>query len=368
MKIKRISVYCVEIPFGNTAYKADRKTTVSSIDGTIISIETDEGLIGWGEMTPWGSTYLPEFAQGVRAGLNVLGPKMIGESATNLALLNARMDAELNGHTYVKSSIDLACWDIWGKSTRQPVNALLGGQMVARAPLNCAVFNGDAADMIDRIEGYREQGIQIFSTKPSGNADSDIKLYEAIAAQRKDGEIYIADANRAWSVPTALRIARSLETYGFYSLEQPCNTYEECLRVRSNTRLTMTLDESIIDFDALARANRDNAADIIHIKLSRLGGLTRARQALHFCLLAGLSVSWASSGGTEISDAATTHIASATPAHALFGLWSCREFNIDRFADGGPDIKEGSAAPSTAPGLGVEPDMERLGEPIAIFE
>ena len=368
MKIKRLSVYDVEIPFGDTAYKANQRTTVSSISGTIVSIETDEGLIGWGEMAPWGSSYLPEFTEGVRAGLKVLGPKIIGESAINPGRLNACMDAALNGHTYVKSSIDLACWDILGKATGQPVHALLGGQMVTRAPLNCAVYHGDAADMIDRIEGYREQGIRIFSTKPSGNADADIKLYEAIAEQRRDGEIYIADANRAWSVPIALRVARALERYGFYHLEQPCNSYEECLRVRNKTSLTMTLDESIVDFDSLARANRDNAADIIHIKLSRLGGLTRARQALDFCLLAGLSVSWASSGGTEISDAAATHIACATPKHALFGLWSCREFNIDRFADGGPRRSEGSATPTHSPGLGVEPIIDKLGEPVAVFE
>jgi L-alanine-DL-glutamate epimerase-like enolase superfamily enzyme len=134
-------------------------------------------------------------------------------------------------------------------------------------------------------------------------------LYRAIAAQRLDGETYIADANRSWSVPTALRVARNLERYGFFNIEQPCNSYEECLRVRRQSRLTTAIDESVTDFDVLSKVARDDAADIVHIKLSRIGGITRARQMRDFCAVAGLSVSWAKSGGTELSDAAATHVA-----------------------------------------------------------
>jgi L-alanine-DL-glutamate epimerase-like enolase superfamily enzyme len=73
-------------------------------------------------------------------------------------------------------------------------------------------------EMAERISAYRERGIRIFSTKPGGDADGDIRLYSRIAAQRLDGETYIADSNRSWSVPTAIRVARNLEQYGFFNL------------------------------------------------------------------------------------------------------------------------------------------------------
>lgn len=367
MKIRCIRLFEVRVPFGDTAYTMGKQSSVSSIAGLIVAVETDADIVGWGEMVPWGSAYLPEFAEGVRAGLALLCPKMIGADPINLAAVNERMDAELYGHGYAKSALDMACWDIFGKAAGQPLHTMLGGCAVESAPLNCAVYNGPPQDMISRIEAYRAQGIRIFSTKPSGDPDADIELYRAIADQRLDGETYIADANRTWTVPIALRVARTLEQYGFFNLEQPCNSYEECLKVRRRTRLTTALDESVTDFDALSKAARDDAADIVHIKLSRVGGITRAKQIRDFCVVAGLSLSWAASGGIEISDAAATHVALSTPSANLFGLWNCREFNTKRFAEGGPTHSDGRARMPDLPGLGVEPLAHVLGAPVAVF-
>jgi cis-L-3-hydroxyproline dehydratase len=128
MKIRRVTLYDVAVPFGDTAYTMGKQKSVSSITGSVVSLEADEGVIGWGEMVPWGAiTYLPEFAEGVRAGLALLGPKLIGEDPTNLAAINQKMDTELYGHGYAKSAIDMACWDIYGKCTGQPLYNLLGG-------------------------------------------------------------------------------------------------------------------------------------------------------------------------------------------------------------------------------------------------
>jgi L-alanine-DL-glutamate epimerase-like enolase superfamily enzyme len=341
--------------------------TVSSISGTVVAIETDEGLIGWGEVTPWGATYLPEFTESVRVGLALICPSLIGSDPLNVAAIYRTMDAQLYGHPYIKSAVDMACWDLLGRASGQPLHALLGGKTVGAAPLNCAVYNGTYEDMAERISGYREQGIRIFSTKPSGNADLDIRLYEQIADQRLGGETYIADANRSWSVPTAMRVARNLEEYGFFNLEQPCGSYEECLAVRRATRITTALDESLVSYDDLVRTHRDGAAEIAHIKLSRVGGLSKARVIRDFCEVVGLSVSWATSGGTEICDSAATHLACSTNERSLFGLWSCREFNTEVFCDGGPEINGGQAKATDLPGLGISPDLGKLGTPITTY-
>ena len=69
----------------------------------------------YGEVVPLGPNYLPSYAAGVRAGIKELGPRLIDHDPTQLRVINAHMDYHLKGHPYVKSPLDMACWDILGK-------------------------------------------------------------------------------------------------------------------------------------------------------------------------------------------------------------------------------------------------------------
>jgi L-alanine-DL-glutamate epimerase-like enolase superfamily enzyme len=93
----------------------------------VLEILTDEGLSGYAECCPLGSAYLPSFALGVRAGLAELAPHLIGRDPLNLGDINRTMDAALRGHPYTKAPVDIACWDLLGQATDQPVYTLLGG-------------------------------------------------------------------------------------------------------------------------------------------------------------------------------------------------------------------------------------------------
>src|SRR5262245_38119609 len=125
MKITRISCYRIDLPLREGSYKWSGGKSVTVFDSTIVAVETDAGVVGYGEVCPLGPFYLPAYANGVRAGIRELGPHLIGEDPTQLAKLNRRMDAALQGHAYVKSGIDMACWDILGKATGFPVCVLL---------------------------------------------------------------------------------------------------------------------------------------------------------------------------------------------------------------------------------------------------
>src|SRR5262245_29518845 len=87
-----------------------------SFDSTVVVVETDSGLIRVGETCPLGPAYLPAYAEGARAGLLKLAEGLIGEDPTQLGRINERMDHLLRGHPYVKSALDMACWDILGKA------------------------------------------------------------------------------------------------------------------------------------------------------------------------------------------------------------------------------------------------------------
>src|SRR6186997_1715267 len=111
MKIRRIAAYRVELPLHEGSYKWSGGKSVDVFDATIVRVETDTGLAGHGEVCPLGPAYLPAYA----------------EDARELERLNRTMDAAMKGHPYVKSAIDMACWDLLGQAAGLPVAALLGG-------------------------------------------------------------------------------------------------------------------------------------------------------------------------------------------------------------------------------------------------
>jgi cis-L-3-hydroxyproline dehydratase len=121
LQISRISAYQVDLPLHESNYNWSKGNSISVFDSTVVKIETDDGITGFGECCPLGSMYLPAYAQGVRAGVKLLAPFLLGTDPTRLHHLNYKMDAILKGHPYVKSAIDMACWDILGKVAGLPV-------------------------------------------------------------------------------------------------------------------------------------------------------------------------------------------------------------------------------------------------------
>src|SRR3954467_1206465 len=151
MKITRIFAHRVELPLREGSYKWAGGKSVSVFDSTIVGVETDTGLVGHGEVCPLGPFYLPAYAEGVRAGLKELGPHLLGLDPCELAVLNHRMDAALKGHPYVKSGIDMACWDLLGKAAGQPVCVLLGGRFGDDVTLYRAISQEAPADMAAKV-------------------------------------------------------------------------------------------------------------------------------------------------------------------------------------------------------------------------
>src|SRR5207237_4531512 len=158
MKITKISAHRVDLPLHEGSYKWSGGKAVTVFDSTVVRVDTDAGVSGFGEVCPLGPFYLPAYANGVRAGIAELGPHLLGEDPLQLQKLNRRMDAALKGHPYVKSGIDMACWDILGKVTGQPVCTLLGGRYGEDFLLYRAISQESARAMADRVAGYRAEG------------------------------------------------------------------------------------------------------------------------------------------------------------------------------------------------------------------
>ncbi|MEZ5316149.1 MAG: cis-3-hydroxy-L-proline dehydratase [Vicinamibacterales bacterium] len=367
MKITRLSAYQVDLPLHEGSYKWSGGKSVSVFDSTLVRVDTDAGVSGWGEVCPLGPFYLAAYGGGVRAGLRELGPHLIGENPLDLARLNRRMDAALKGHPYVKSPIDIACWDLLGKVTGQPVCTLLGGRYGEDFVLYRAISQESPAAMASRVAGYRAEGYRRFQLKVGADPDEDIDRIRAVSAELQRGDVLVADANTGWLRHQAMRVVRGVRDVDVY-IEQPCLEYEECLSVRRGTSHPFVLDECIDGLGPLLRGQADLAMDVVNLKISKFGGLTKTRQARDLCVSLGIAMTLEDSWGGDVTTAAIAHLAHSTPPELLFTATDFNSYVTVSTAEGAPQRRHGRMAASTAPGLGIEPRMDVLGEPVVVVD
>lgn len=363
MKLRRLLAYRVELPLVEGSYRWSGGKSVAVFDSTIVALETDDGRVGYGEVCPLGPAYLPAYAEGVRAGLRELGPHLIGEDPTQLGRWNRTMDAVLKGHPYVKSAVDIAAWDLLGQVTGQPVCVLLGGRYGEDFGLYRAISQEDPAAMAARVAAYRAEGYRRFQLKVGGDPDVDIARIRAVAAELRPGERLVADANTGWLPHDALRVIRAVRDVDVY-IEQPCLTYDECLAVRRHCDHPFILDETIESVEVLLRARADLAMDAVNLKIAKLGGLTRTRQARDLCVSLGLAMTLEDSWGGDLATAAIAHLAHSTPPEFLFSTTDFNSYVTVQTAEGAPRRQAGRLSAGTAPGLGVRPRLEVLGRPV----
>src|SRR4051794_1164514 len=274
MKITRILAYQVDLPLHEGSYKWSGGKSVSIFDSTVVAVETDAGVTGYGEVCPLGPFYLPAYARGARTGIAELGPHLVGQDPLQLARLNRQMDAALQGHPYVKSALDMACWDILGKATVQRGCVLRGGRYGEAFGLYRAISKKPPDAMAGKVAGSRAEGYRRFQLKVGGDPDVDIERIRAVSGVLEEGDRLIADANTGWLMHEAARVVRAVEDIDVY-IEQPCPSYDECLSIRRRTSHPFVLDETIDGIDVLLRGHADRAMDVVNLKISKLGGLTK---------------------------------------------------------------------------------------------
>lgn len=363
MRITEIRAYQVDLPLHEGSYKWSGGKSVEVFDSTVVAVETDTGHTGWGEVCPLGPAYLPAYAAGARTGLGELGPTLLGLDPTQLGLLNRRMDAALKGHPYVKSAVDVACWDILGQVTGLPVCTLLGGRYGDDFALYRAISQEPPDVMAQRVAERRAEGYTKFQLKVGGDPEEDIARIFAVSEQLGPGDVLIADANTGWLMHQAARVADAVRGVDVY-IEQPCASYEECLAIRRRTARPFVLDEVIDGLGAVLRGYADQAMDVINLKISKVGGLTRAREIRDLCGALGIAMTIEDSWGGDIVTAAIAHLAHSTPPELLFSSTDFNSYVTVSIAEGAPQRVHGRMAASTAPGLGVTPRLEILGEPV----
>lgn len=371
MKIIRVSYFQKTLRLARPYRLSGGRLLFTELDSTFVKVEADDGLVGWGEGCPWGNTYLPAHGPGARAAGKFLAPAILGLDPRATQRVNDAMDAALPGHLYAKAALDVACWDLFGKSAGLPVRELLGG---GRAPAPIVSSTSTAADigeMTAELERWRELGYFRHSVKIGGdNPALDIARIVAHEKIRRPGERIIYDANRSWTPAQAVTVMRAVAHLPELSFEQPCETLDQCAAVRARAFQPISLDERAETIPDILRIVRDNIADIVNIKINRVGGLTKARVIRDIALNAGIQLLAMDSGGSIVADTAAAHLAETVRPEFLVGTWSCQDMLADEVAAKGAGARnrKGFAPTPDLPGLGVEPNPDALGAAVAVFE
>jgi L-alanine-DL-glutamate epimerase-like enolase superfamily enzyme len=366
MKITRISVYRADLPYVGGEYRWGSGNVVTTGHTTVVVIDTDAGISGCGEFCPVGANYMAANLEGTVAVAGLLAPMLIGEDPSQTAHVERLMDANVKGHGYAKAPFDAACWDILGKKAGLPVYLLLGGKLTDGGPMYRVVPQKPPAEAKAEMEAHRAAGYCQFQIKVGNDWMADIDTILSAAALLKPGESAFADANTGWTVNDALCVVRAVRDTGIM-IEQPCLTYEECLQVRARCDLPMKLDECVTGMAVAERIVADRSAEVISLKISNLGGLSKARRVRDFLVEHRFSIVVEDTWGGEITTATLAHLAASTPPEFLRSTTDLHNYNTVHTGKPGPKTARGLLYAPDVPGLGVEPDYASLGPPVAVY-
>lgn len=367
MKITRLMFW--EVPLtSHVAYHMAGGKTCDTVTSVVLRVDTDEDVSGWGEVCPIPH-YLPAYAEGVRPALEYLAPVLIGADPVGPEALMARADAWLQGHPYVKSALDIALWDITGQAAGLPLYALLGGRQAADMALYHSITCIAPEEMARIARDAQRSGITQFQVKLGADNDwqADAARLRLVREAVGDGPLVYGDWNCGATRLDATRVGRAVAGLDVM-LEQPCATLEDCAAVRAATGLPMKIDENGHDTASLLRAHELGCMDAVALKLSKFGGLSASRRARDLCLHLGPRMCIEDTWGSDITTAALLHLAAATPERALLNTCDLSGYVAPRLAPGAPTRRDGRIAPPDGPGLGVAPDPDTLGQPVAIID
>ncbi len=366
MKITCITLWKVPLTSHEPYYMASGKAC-KTVESVILRLETDAGFCGWGEVCPIPH-YLPAYADGVVPAIAEVSSALIGQDPIGAEALIGKVDALLPDHRYAKSALDLALWDITARFAKLPLYVLLGGKRSDKLPLYHSITCIDPDDMARIAKVAFQSGIRQFQAKLGADAnwEADVARLRKVREAVGDGPLVYGDWNCGATRLDATRVGRAVRDLDIM-LEQPCRSIDECSAVRSATGLPMKLDESAHDFDSLFKAQALGCMDVVALKLSKFGGMSASRRARDLCIHFGTKMCVECTWGSDIVTAAAIHLAASTPVNMVQNVCDLSGYVSPRLDPEGPVREDGMISPSNAAGLGINPDLDVLGEPEAVF-
>jgi muconate cycloisomerase len=363
MRIKSIEPIAVSLPMKKPVQMAGE--TVTRAENVLVRIESDDGVVGWGEAAS-APVMTGETVPGMMAAVALMAPGLLQRPADDFADTAAAMDAALYGNTGAKAAIGIALYDLVGRATGRPIHALLGGKKRSRMPVLAVIGSPDAAADLREAQDRWAAGYRAFKIKVGlGPAQADGERTRIVCtALKQKGEpcLVSADANQGFTGDDALTYVHAVADCGLDFFEQPVEAHDldTMTRVAAASRIAMGADEGIHSRDDIVRHHERKAAGGVSLKAIKLGGLGALFEASRLCDRLGMNVNIScKTGESSVASAAAAHVAAAAPAIA-WGLTVTSSGLAEDVAAAPLRVAGGHVDVPDGPGLGIEVDERRV--------
>lgn len=335
-----------------------------TIPRVILKLETDAGLTGWGEATPW-EVFSGTAEAAFEAIDGYMRPHLIGADAMQLPSILQALDHAVTGEAAARAAVEMAVLDLQGKALGCPVHQLLGGKMRDRIPLSFSIADPDIGADIERAKDLIAGGWNIFKVK-TGFSDHRNDLMRLEALRRDLGDVDLrVDYNQGLEPWDALRTLRDIETFRPTFIEQPvARRHLDCMAALTAALDTPVMaDESVFNAEDALRLVQMRAADLFSCKIMKSGGIGAVRKVVAIAETAGIPCYGGTLWEGPIALTAATHMIAADPNFPL----GC-EFYMPSVVYRADELEcpfeiaDGSVCVPDGPGLGLDINEDRLDQ------
>jgi len=344
---------------------------------TIVEVETDEGLIGLGEMGGGGES--------AEAAFRAMKSYLVGHDPARLEemrFLIANPTASLyNNRTQILAAIEFACLDLLGQKWGLPVSEILGGRLRDRVPFASYLFfrypnSQDRSGEVRTVEQLVAQARELkerhgfTSHKLKGGVfppKYELECYRALASEL-EGDRFRFDPNGVWSTETAIWFGQQIEELRNDYLEDPVFGMNGMRRVREKVRLPLATNTVVVNFEQLAANVLNTAVDVILLDTTFWGGIRPCVKAAGVCETFQLGVAVHSSGELGIQLATMLHLGAVIPNLSFAADAHYHHLIDDVIVGGNFKYEDGAIAVPTGPGLGIKLDRDKLAEYSELYQ
>ena len=360
MQIKTIEPIAVSLPMLKPVIMAGEE--VRRADNVLVRIESDDGVVGWGEAAS-APVMTGDTLESIVSAVHYLSSALCGRDATDIAGALVTMDGRMYGNHGAKAAIEIALHDLTGRATGKPVHALLGEKKRGRMPLLGVIGGGDyAGDLHDaekkKAAGFTAYKIKVGIDTPANDAARTRDICKALGG----GMLVSADANQGYSTKQALAYVQTVKGSGLNFFEQPvmADDLPGMATVAAATDIAIGADEGIHSLEDIRRHHERKAASGVSLKAIKLGGIRALAEAGRLCDRLGMSVNIScKTGELSVACAAATHVAAVIP-NIGWGLTLTHTGLAEDVAVSPVPTAKGHADSLDRPGLGIDVDEDRV--------
>jgi L-alanine-DL-glutamate epimerase-like enolase superfamily enzyme len=311
MKLARLTIHQSPIPL--TEPFVISLGPLTHANNLLVRAETDTGLVGWGEASPFPTIH-GETMEGGYEIARFLARLLLGTDPRDAAGFTALMDRAITGNTCVKSAFDVACYDLAAQAAGQPLYEYLGGKNDKPLHTDYTVSLGPQDTMVSKAHWIKNQGFPVIKLKlGAGLRDAETVL----RIRREVGpEIPLRlDANQGWTTDLAITILRQLGNLNIQHCEAPIprRSFLDLAKIRAASPVPLFADESCWDHEDAQRLLDLEAIDGINIKISKSGGLYKALKILRVAEANNVPVQIGGFLESRLGFTAAAHLALCSP-------------------------------------------------------